>query len=103
MGTGRWVLAALRGYVADLRGEVASLRAQLAQRSWELADERERSDILPREALGRIGAPGPGEPTGDDPPQPAAPAAPEGQHATIRAGTSQAARAWWRRLLGLEG
>ncbi len=40
--------------VQHLQGEIAYLRAALATRSLELATERERSDILQREALGRI-------------------------------------------------
>ena len=40
--------------VQHLQGEIAYLRAELATRSLELATERERSDILQREALGRI-------------------------------------------------
>ncbi len=92
---------ALRGHVADLRGEVDYLRAELAQRSRELAIERERSDILHREALSRIGALGPGGDAGDAGPQTAPTAAPERQGATIRAGTGQAPGPWWKRLLGL--
>jgi excisionase family DNA binding protein len=40
--------------VQHLQGEVDYLREQLAKRSLELATERERADILQREALGRI-------------------------------------------------
>jgi excisionase family DNA binding protein len=40
--------------VQHLQGEIVYLREQLATRSLELATERERSDILQREALGRI-------------------------------------------------
>ncbi len=40
--------------VQHLQGEIAYLRAELATRSLELATERERADILQREALGRI-------------------------------------------------
>ena len=92
---------ALRGHVADLRGEVDYLRDQLAQRSRELAAERERSDILHREALSRIGAIGPGGDAGDDPPPTGATAAPEGQGATIRSARGQPPGTWWQRLLGL--
>ncbi len=42
--------------VQHLQGEIAYLRAELAKRSLELATERERADILQREALGRIEA-----------------------------------------------
>jgi excisionase family DNA binding protein len=40
--------------VQHLQGEIVYLRGELAKRSMELATERERSDILQREALGRI-------------------------------------------------
>jgi hypothetical protein len=39
-----------------MQEEIAYLRTELAKRSHELATERERSDILQREALGRIEA-----------------------------------------------
>ncbi len=42
--------------VQHLQGEIVYLRAELATRSLELATERERADILQREALGRIEA-----------------------------------------------
>ena len=92
---------ALRGHVEDLRADVAYLQNQLDQRSRELAAERERSDILHREALSRIGALGPGGDAGDIGPQTGGTAAPEGQGATIRPATGQAPGTWWRRLLGL--
>jgi len=90
---------ALRGHVEDLRADVAYLQNQLDQRSRELAAERERSDILHREALSRIGALGPGGDAGDAGPQTGAPVAPEGQGATIRSARGQAPGTWWRRLL----
>jgi hypothetical protein len=93
-------VAALRGHVEDLRADVAYLQNQLDQRSRELASERERSDILHREALSRIGALGPGE-TPESPPETGATAAPERQHATIRSARGQPPGAWWRRWLGL--
>ncbi len=42
--------------VEQLRSENEDLRAELSARSRELAAERERADVLMREALGRIGA-----------------------------------------------
>jgi hypothetical protein len=42
--------------VTHMQQEIAYLRTELAQRSYELATERERSDVLQREALGRIEA-----------------------------------------------
>ncbi len=42
--------------IDSLKGEIAFLRGQLDQRSRELADERERSDVLHREAFARIKA-----------------------------------------------
>jgi len=93
---------ALRGHVADLRGEVDYLRAELAQRSRELALERERSDILHREALSRIGVLGPGGGAGDVGPQTGGTAAPERQGATIRSARGQAPGPGWRRWLRLE-
>ncbi len=47
--------------VETLREEVAYLREQLAERSRELAAERERFDVLHREALARIPALGAGQ------------------------------------------
>jgi excisionase family DNA binding protein len=91
----------LRAHVAHLAGEVDYLRDQLAHRSRELALERERSDILHREALSRIGALGPGGDAGDAGPQTGATAAPAGQGATIRSARGQAPGPWWRRVLGL--
>ncbi len=42
--------------VSSQREEIAFLRSQLDKRSQELADERERSDVLHREAFARIEA-----------------------------------------------
>jgi hypothetical protein len=42
--------------IAHLQGEIAYLRAELAKRAEELARERERGDVLHREALARIDA-----------------------------------------------
>ena len=42
--------------IEHMTDEIAYLRTELAQRSHELATERERSDVLQREALGRIEA-----------------------------------------------
>ncbi len=57
--------------VEILREEVAYLREQLAERSRELAAERERFDVLHREALARIPALGAGQAS------PVAPSAPQ--------------------------
>lgn len=43
-------------YIESLKGEISFLRDQLDQRSRELASERERSDVLHREAFARIEA-----------------------------------------------
>ena len=42
--------------IDHMQDEIAYLRTELAKRSHELATERERSDVLQREALGRIEA-----------------------------------------------
>lgn len=55
-GTTPASLTAPRDYLRHLEDEVAYLRAELAKRSHELATERERADVLQREALGRIEA-----------------------------------------------
>ena len=82
----------LRAHVTDLRDEVVYLRAQLAQRSRELAAERERFDVLHREALGRIPALG----AGQDAPE----ARQDGPHAAEAADPSPGLWARVRRLLG---
>jgi len=92
------VADALRGHVEDLRADVAYLQNQLDQRSRELAAERERSDVIQQLALQRLPVLTPGE----SPPQTAPTTAPAATRATIRAGTGQDARPWWRRWLGLE-
>ncbi len=56
--------------VETLREEVAYLREQLAERSRELAAERERFDVLHREALARIPALGAGQDAPSASPQP---------------------------------
>jgi hypothetical protein len=50
------VVAVYQSLVASQREEIAFLREQLDKRSQELADERERSDVLHREAFARIEA-----------------------------------------------
>ncbi len=75
--------------VETLREEVAYLREQLAERSRELAAERERFDVLHREALARIPALG----AGQDAPQ----ASPEPRHTAE--GVEPAGDAsvpWWK-------
>ncbi len=57
----RTAAAAPDPLVETLREEVAYLREQLAERSRELAAERERFDVLHREALARIPALGAGQ------------------------------------------
>jgi hypothetical protein len=42
--------------IEHMQEEIGYLRTELAKRSQELATERERSDVLQREALGRIEA-----------------------------------------------
>ncbi len=77
--------------VETLREEVAYLREQLAERSRELAAERERFDVLHREALARIPALG----AGQDAPS----ASPQPRHATEA--TEPAADSsvpWWASL-----
>ena len=68
-----------------LQDEVAFLRDQLDQRSRELAAERERFDVLHREALGRIPALGAGQD-------------PVTEHRAEPAPTEHRPRPWWRRL-----
>lgn len=68
-----------RDFIESLKGEITFLREQLDKRSQELADERERSDVLHREAFARIEALTAGvgtmvpsdvsEATDDEPPQ----------------------------------
>jgi hypothetical protein len=60
--------------IEHMREEIVYLRTELAQRSHELATERERSDVLQREALGRIEALTAGEtPRGAVPEPPGSP------------------------------
>ena len=77
---------ALRAHVEDLRRDLTYLRDQLDQRSRELAAERERADILHREALSRIPALGAGDAaTPDD---------------RAAASTPAPVAPWWRCLWG---
>jgi len=89
-------LDALRDHVAHLAADVAYLQDELAQRSRELADERQRSDVIQQLALQRIPVLTPGE----IPAQTGVTAAPAATRAPIRAATGQAPGPWWRRLLG---
>ncbi|MDP9356860.1 MAG: helix-turn-helix domain-containing protein [Chloroflexota bacterium] len=87
--SGRTVAADPDPLVETLREEVAYLREQLAERSRELAAERERFDVLHREALARIPALG----AGQDAPQ----ASPEPRHTAE--GVEPAGDAsvpWWK-------
>ena len=90
----------LRDEVGFLRAQLADTQAALDQRSRELAAERERFDVLHREALARIPALGGG--------QDAPVAAPVPQHEAQPANAASAAsdpwwRRWWRRLVGGSG
>lgn len=66
--------------IAHMEGEIAYLRSELAKRSDELARERERGDVLQREALARIEALTAGNTPTDAPAPPGATFAP-GAHA----------------------
>ena len=110
----RTTAAAVDPLVETLREEVVYLREQLAERSRELAAERERFDVLHREALARIPAlgagqdapqassavhhtPGDVEPVVDDRPLrgPSAPIGPPAWRTTERAEAERVP--WWRR------
>ncbi len=83
---------AMEALLESQRQEITYLREQLAERSRELAAERERFDVLHREALARIPALGAG--------QDAPVAAREPHHATEPADTTpDTSRSWWRRVL----
>jgi hypothetical protein len=85
-----------RPLVEQLRSENAYLRVELSARSRELAAERERADVLMREALGRIEAltAGPVTDVDEDVPQ----RAQDGPHEAIIADVDpKAAAPWWRR------
>ncbi len=99
-------------YIASLKDEIAFLRDQLDQRSRELAQERERSDVIQQLALNRIPALPAGESRtqrSDDQPQPRTDrpdASPDGQGEAIAPNTtsdtsSSEVRHWWRRLWGV--
>ncbi|MDP9473952.1 MAG: helix-turn-helix domain-containing protein [Chloroflexota bacterium] len=85
--------------VETLREEVAYLREQLAERSRELATERERFDVLHREALARIPAIGSGQHASVASPEPSG--ATEPRHTPPDTSTPAHAP-WWRRWLGLD-
>ncbi len=59
-----------REFIDQLKEENVYLREQLDQRSRELAAERERFDVLHREALARIPALGAGQDAPTSAPQP---------------------------------
>jgi hypothetical protein len=101
------LVAAKDETIARLDAEVAYLRAQLDHGRRELAAERERFDVLHREALARIPAVGPGENAPPAPVQRAEFGAERGQGAAEggKAGTETPTggapqepprRAWWR-------
>ncbi len=78
-----------RELIDQLKEENAYLRDQLAERSRELAAERERFDVLHREALARIPALG----AGQEAPQ----ASPPPRHATEAVEpVGDASLPWWR-------
>jgi hypothetical protein len=85
------LVAHLRDEVAFLRGQLTETQAALALRSEELAAERQRFDVLHREALALIPALG----AGHDPPS-AAPAASGGAE-TPGSRSSSTSGSWWRR------
>ncbi len=79
---------AIEALLEGQRQEIAYLREQLAERSRELATERERFDVLHREALGRIPALGAGQDAATTPPAPQEPQTPK-----------QGKDPWWVSLL----
>jgi len=85
----RDAIAAYEALAETQQAEIAFLRKQLARRSRELAAERERFDVLHREALTRIPALGAGRDAPD-----ASPAAP-GATETPEPKPSTSAP-WWR-------
>ncbi len=80
---------AVEALIESQQAEIAYLREQLAERSRELAAERERFDVLHREALARIPALG----AGQDAPVAAHKPQPEAQPVEPAADTSVP---WWR-------
>ncbi len=91
----RTTAAAVDPLVETLREEVAYLRDQLDQRSRELASERERFDVLHREALARIPALSAGQDASVA--APFAPGAAQPAEATAARSLSRWAT-WWRRV-----
>ncbi len=87
----------LRDEVTFLRGQLADTQAALDQRSRELAAERERFDVLHREALARIPALSAGQETPQASPGPQREARPA---ETDPAPSSSWWTSWWRRLTG---
>ncbi len=89
--------------VDQLRTENEYLRAELSARSRELAAERERADVLMREALGRIEALSAGETTNtaEDASQ-TRHDAPQEEHAADVATDTSAPwwRRWWHSVIG---
>jgi hypothetical protein len=80
----RDAIAAYEALAETQRAEIDFLRDQLAQRSRELAAERERFDVLHREALGRIPALGAGQDAATE-------------HRAEQTSTEHQPRPWWRR------
>ncbi len=85
-----------RALIDHLRSENTYLRVELSARSRELAAERERADVLTREALGRIEALTAGDvrEVAEDAPQ-RTHAPPGDEHAAD--GASEPPAPWWRR------
>ena len=106
------LLAAKDEIIIRLDSEVAYLRDQLDQRSRELAEERERSDVIQQLALNRIPPLSAGEvrtQRSDDQPQSRTEpqeGSPEVRSEEIVSKTTPdtlqvETRSWWRRLLGV--
>jgi hypothetical protein len=92
--------AHLSAEVEWLREELSRTREELGQRSRELAEERERFDVIHRLSLQRIEALLPGE---SAPPE--APGSPQtsdrdAERANIREEALPESRGFWRRLFG---
>jgi len=78
--------------IEHMQQEIAYLRTELAKRSHELATERERSDVLQREALRRIEALSAGEPVPQTVPEP--PGSTETNETGLRGLLARVRRSW---------
>ncbi len=90
-----------RELIDQLKAENMYLRDQLEQRSRELATERERFDVLHREALARIPTLGAGQSASVASPEPAGATEPRHPAPDPSASPRPAHAPWWRRWLGL--